>query len=186
MNLRTFSISLVWACAGLLTIWTPRIDASNPAGDIETLLRAEFSSSKPGRALVAKQKGTRASVELCFDQCDYFEWKGSLHDLAAWDFIALFELETGVGSTAEGLKEALHPRLDDILARTKLYCSKSSDVSAAAKCTWKRFAESLSMRAGITTYSEGLRCSGWRDPKSMTWPTKTKCEPISESPWKGG
>jgi len=170
-------------CLWLCDIHTHEVQATDVTSDSEVLLRSEFDSSKPGRALLVQQKGTLASAELCLDRCDYFEWKGSAHDVEAWDFMVLFEYQAGSAASTEAFKEAVAPSIPNIVARAEPYCSRGSDSRTDFKCAWARFAARKSMKVGIATYDEGLRCFAWRDLRTMNWPKKSKCVPITRTPW---
>src|SRR5438477_777998 len=87
--------------------------ADEGAGPSEQIIRTEFGAGKPGTALQVQQRGTLVTAEVCFDQCDYYQWRGAPHSPEAWDFIAAYEYKKGVGSEYESfVSKAKTPALD--------------------------------------------------------------------------
>jgi hypothetical protein len=167
----------LWLCGTC----TYGVEGANAVSESERLMRAQFDRSKPGGGLLVQHKGDTTSAELCLDGCDYFEWKGSAHDVRAWNFISLFTYQVGLPSSSEAFKQAVSPSIPKLLASAAPFCSRSSDAPDDFKCRWAKLAGTMSMRVGIATYDEGLRCLSWRDLKSMTWPKKSKCAPIAKT-----
>jgi hypothetical protein len=152
-------------------------------GESEKTIRAEFDRSKPGRGLLIQKRGRVSTAEICFDRCDYYEWKGSIHNEVAWDFIVLFEYKEGFGSKAESFRASSANLIRSLVKQYDKFCSPGGEDSQFA-CQWAKLAEAASMKVGISTYDEGQRCFAWRDLASMVWPEKSKCSAIRKSPWK--
>jgi len=150
----------------------------------EKLIRTEFDRSKSGRALSVRQQGEILRAEVCFDQCDYFQWKISSSSAAVWDFIVLFEYKLGFASDLDEFKAAADRVVPAALKRFSKRCKLKSGSPTDFDCVWSKLAHDHSIKVGLADYDEGERCFAWRDLVSLAPPKKSKCSPITVSPWK--
>jgi hypothetical protein len=157
-------------------------DSKPAASESEKIVRTEFDRSKPGRGLLIQKRGRVSTAEVCFDRCDYYEWKGSIHNEVAWHFILLYEYKEGFGSGAESFRVSSADLIRSLVKQYDKYCSPTGK-EGQFTCDWAKLAEAASMKVGISTYDEGQRCFAWRDLVSMAWPSKSKCSAIKKSPW---
>lgn len=58
-------------------------------GQLEQLVRTEFQE------LSITRRQEVVVLEICFDLCDVFQWRGSLHSEEAWDFVATYLYKKG-------------------------------------------------------------------------------------------
>lgn len=167
----------------IAALLAPTAAFANEASDSESLVRAEFSTGKPGTGLLMSSKAGISLAEVCFDSCDTFQWKGDIKRPQAWDFIALFEYKIGVASASDVYRNNGR-RLSAALQRASQFCAPKASNPPDFECDWPNYSKALAMRVGVASYDEGLRCAGWRDGASMAFPKKTRCGPIRRSPWK--
>jgi hypothetical protein len=154
--------------------------AGDKAGASEQTIRREFDPSKAGRGLLVRKRAKTTSVEVCFDQCDYFEWTGSARNEGAWDFIALYVAKEGYGSNADSYHATSGELFRTLVKRYDAFCKGDGTFT----CDWSKFAEQERMKVGIASYDEGKRCFAWRNLTTMEPPNSSKCAPITRSPWK--
>lgn len=173
-------IVLVAAACGIAC--APQASSRPAANQSEQTIRSEFGQGAPGTALSVREKADNVRVEVCFDRCDYFEW-GTKSTGPAWDFVLLYELREGFGSSAGALKTKAASSLQDLVAAHSAFCQVEKGSPSGFSCSWGKFAAAKGIRVGIAAYDEGQRCFAWRDLASMSWPTKSDCAPITESPW---
>jgi hypothetical protein len=153
-------------------------------GPSEQLIRKEFTEGRPGTALQVKSRGDLVTVEVCFDQCDVYQWRGIPHFHEAWDFIVAYEYKKGVASESEAFIAAAKLSAFDAAKRMSAHCKESASGNQPSfDCSWKPLAISRSIRVGATKYDEGQRCFAWVDLSSTALPTKWRCGPIRQSPW---
>jgi hypothetical protein len=154
--------------------------ASDEVSASERTIRKEFDPSKPGRGLLVRKRANTTTAEVCFDQCDYFEWGGSAGKEGAWDFIVLYEARKGYGSKADSFQATSTELFRTLLKRYDTFCKGE----AAFTCDWNKFAEKEGMKVGIANYDEGKRCFARRNLATMEWPKTSKCTSITRTPWK--
>jgi hypothetical protein len=157
---------------------------SDQISSSEKLIRTEFDASKSGRAFSVRRHGAIVKVEVCFDQCDYFQWNVSSASAAAWDFIVLFEYKLGFASGVNTFKVAADRELPAIVKRFSTHCKVKSAESIDFECDWDKLARDHSVKVGLAIYDEGKRCFAWRNLVSLAPPARSKCSPITVSPWK--
>lgn len=155
-------------------------EAADKVGASEQTIRREFDPSKAGRGLLVTKRAKTTSVEVCFDQCDYFEWTGSARKEGAWDFIALYEAKEGYGSNADSFQATSAKLFRTLLKRYGALCKGDGTFT----CDWNQFAEQEGVKVGIASYDEGKRCFAWRNLSTMEPPKSSNCGPITRSPWK--
>jgi hypothetical protein len=159
---------------------------TNAAGDItesESVLRNAFRTGRPGTGFLARNQAGVSSAEVCFDRCDVFQWTGSPHKAGVWDFIALYVHKVGFASEADIFSNNAQALLP-VIQRASIYCRTRSKDPLDFDCDWSEYAKAQFIRVGIAAYDEGLRCFAWRDRESLSFPKKTRCDPIKDSPWK--
>jgi hypothetical protein len=150
-------------------------------GEAEKLIRETFPE------LSIRQNKNVVTLEVCFDLCDVFQWRGSRHSRAAWDFVAAYEYKKGVGTESDKFKSAVKGVLKDAVTRLAPYCKEdSSDSEVAFDCSWHELAKSKGVRVGSSKYDEGQRCFGWRDLTSKARPNRPHCRPFEKLPWEKG
>lgn len=151
---------------------------ASDVADSEKLIRSEFDRPNSGRWIrwMAEKKVLR--VEVCFDGCDYFEWKRKPENSLVWDFIALYEYEVGLGSDIESFKTNASEVVPRIVERARAFCRQSGKSQPSVDCKWAEFANSQGLRVGVVIRDEGMRCFAWKDLRSMRWPTKSHCAPL--------
>lgn len=174
-------------CFLLALLFAAQVYASGRSSQVsesEDLIRIEFDRSKSGRAVSVRREGDTVKAEVCFDKCDYFEWSGSAEAPGIWDFILLIERKAGFASQIDSFKTAADQLVPRILKRFAKLCHITSDISSDFECDWAKLAKGHSLKVGVAVYDEGLRCFAWRDLASMEPPKKSKCLPITTSPWK--
>jgi hypothetical protein len=152
--------------------------ASKP-GESETLVRREFKD------LSVRQQKDAIVLEVCFDLCDVFQWRGSPQSEAAWDFVAAYEYKRGVGTESRDFIAKGKALVQAAAKRMASHCREdSSDVDAPFDCSWAELARSRAIRVGTSIYDEGERCFGWYDLTSNARPTRPNCRPVKGVPWK--
>lgn len=148
-------------------------------GQLEQLVRTEFQE------LSITRRQEVVVLEICFDLCDVFQWRGSLHSEEAWDFVATYLYKKGVGRESEPFISNGKASVQAAAKRMSPYCrADSADAKAPFECSWVPLAKSKSIRVGTSAYDEGERCFGWRDLSSDARPTRPNCMPVSIVPWK--
>src|SRR5438105_4571196 len=71
------SLTPILIVAGCLQFVSPLCwSVEQGAGPSEQLLRNEFATRKPGTSLLVRQREGLVTMEICFDQCDVFQWRG--------------------------------------------------------------------------------------------------------------
>ena len=152
--------------------------ASAP-GQSEKLLRQQFQE------LSVRQEKDVVVLELCFDVCDVFQWRGSPRAEFAWDFVAAYEYKRGVGKESADFISKGKKVAQAAIGRMSTYCREdNSDLDAPFDCSWSSLAKSKAIRVGTSIYDEGERCFGWYDLNSDAMPTRPNCKPIKGVPWK--
>jgi hypothetical protein len=146
---------------------------------VESLVRGQFQELS-----IRQQRGT-VVLEICFDLCDVFQWRGYTHSEGAWDFVAAYEYKRGVGKESKDFISKGKATVQAAARRMSAYCKdESADVEAPFDCSWAALAKSKAIRVGTSAYDEGERCFGWRDLSSDARPTRPNCRPVKEVPWK--
>lgn len=162
-------------------------DVSSSRADIqsesERAIRKQFGSGRLGTGLQLSQQGETTSLELCFDRCDVFRWRGSPHAPEIWDFVLAYEHKRGVGSIDDPFIAATQKIANAAAKRMRSHCKASSDQSDL-DCDWAALAKSKGIRVGLSNYDEGQRCFVWVNLSSNSIPDKWSCAPIKRHPRK--
>ncbi len=139
--------------------------ADVPGLAAKALVVGLFANGPLGVALRTDVRGSRTTVELCFDVCDYFEWESSSNSSEveiAWTYLALFEYGLGVARDWESYRDAVSRSLPLLLAESQKYCLRTASGEDKFSCDWKRYSRDIRLKSGRVTYDEGLRCFEWR------------------------
>jgi hypothetical protein len=133
--------------------------ASFGASSAKDLVRDFFATGRAGTGLVIKQVGSLRQVEVCFDQCDFFEWKASELDTKKWDFIALYEVYKGVLSDSDDYLSIVKARSSTLSASWDSGCPHQIKMGHySSTCDWLETATSERITVGKVIYDEGRRC----------------------------
>ena len=175
---RRLCLTLILSVSGLICSPLGWSDDSKQ-GQVEQLVRAQFQE------LSIRQQGASVVLEVCFDLCDVFQWRGPPHSEEAWDFVAAYEYKRGVGRQSNEFISKGKASVQTAVTRMSAHCrDDSADVEAPFDCSWAALAKSKVIRVGTSAYDEGERCFGWRDLNSDAQPTRPSCKPVKEVPWK--
>lgn len=163
---------LVWGLLGTMTQLVASEKTSS--NESEMVVQQEFGSGKPGYRL---KRGTDKGVsfaEICFDKCEYFEWKRTKNSARSWDFIVLYEMKHGYGAGSELMNRREYAL--EVAAKNADFCRMSKEANSF-DCDWGKFANVLKIRVALVTYDEGQKCTAWRDLATMEWPNSNawKC-----------
>ena len=147
-------------------------------GATEQLIRSEF------KELSLRHRNDVAILEVCFDLCDVFQWRGSPHSKEAWDFVAVYEYKRGVGKESKRFMMNGKPVVLGAVGQLAPLCEEDkSDAQAPYECSWAALAKKKAIRVGSSAYDEGQRCFGWRDLNSSARPNRAHCTSIKQPLW---
>jgi hypothetical protein len=169
---------LIFLTAGYVSLSSADIQSES-----ERVIRGHFAGGRVGTALQLTEQEGVTTLEICFDQCDIYRWRGSPDKPAAWDFILAYEYKRGAISEDEQFLAAARKAATAAAKRMVPHCELNPE-QAEFDCTWVKLASSRGIRVGASTYDEGQRCFAWVNLSTGSTPDKWSCGPIRRSPWK--
>jgi hypothetical protein len=106
----------------------------------------------------------RTQLEVCEDQCTYFEAPATVPPSTFWDFVFLFQYWASAGSDLEAFRAKTEAHERKLLRKYQKECPNLNDQRELEMCAWRSLAVRYSIRVGVVIYDEGERCQSYWNP----------------------
>ena len=166
--------------AGCIALW---VSASKAEADVASpskqqgLLERVFSNPEGGRALLSIEKDRFARLEVCFDKCDLFTWKGGRSNPDAWTFATLFVYQRGFGAANASVRKRLSGTVKELVKRSD-YCHFNKADRSQLVCNWPEYASAAGIEVAVAAYDSGGRCVSSRSLKTNRIGRERACATI--------
>jgi hypothetical protein len=178
----------LFVCALALLSGPYYVHAANTSFDAEEFIARQFRDGPEGTGFLLSDGPETRRLELCFDQCDYFEWPKKVPSTTVWSYIAAFEAALGAGVQWKEYSEAAAQHSSSLVSNLGPQCWTSATATGGLSCDWARLTHKLRMKLGAVGYDEGVRCFAERHAtrsglsRAMS---PSKCTPITPpTPWR--
>ncbi len=122
------------------------------------ILYTQLHKPSEYQTLELSKKKTRVELEVCKDQCGYFEAPSNAPIVTFWDFVFMFEYWGRTVDESDTFRANTESHERVMLEKYASECPKVHDVSETERCAWVALAKKHKFRVGIVGYDEGYRC----------------------------
>lgn len=159
----------------LIVLLVPLSGLAEPPSSTSQAMQAFFTFEGSGPQF--KRIGRAASLEICFDVCDFYSGRSVERDADLWDLAFLHQYFVNNLQLDEFRPKHTALAVPTLNAHSAGCETLAGD--ALARCVIDRLAAKLDVRYSFVRYDEGLRCAAagkLTDPKTLG---KFRCKALS-------
>jgi hypothetical protein len=151
------------------------------AAESKELVLAEFPG-KPDLPSV-QQRGSRLTIELCYDTCNAYSAGQPRSDREVWDAVFLNEYYFNPDVLAESFRAKNNGHAATVLSAYAGHCPSTAKEEARARCISNYLAKRNGVTYSFVRYDEGYRCAvsgAFGEPGKVG--SKSKCTKAPHAP----